>query len=359
MPAGPAGPAVLPSCRTSPRTHPRVPERGDRVQQRPRPGQLRRLPEHQRGPAPGRGVLGHRDDVVRRDAQQPGRGRARVARGRRGEHHDRLRPVPPRQAQQPPQHRGHVRAEHPAVGVRLVEHHHPQPAQQAQPATVPGQQREVQEVGVGQHHVGVLGDPAPRGGVGVPVARRHPHVADLRGGQQALQPGELVGRERLGGGQVQHRAAAQAGFAHGGERRQPERQRLARARRGGQHGVPPGTHRVGGGHLVPPRSLDAELAVAGDQLGVRPGGPVGGLSLARRQVLDVGGAVRPPSAREQHVQQRVRGHPTIVPPAGVSAATPAPKSDWTRCHPIGLACSWLVRPSTQETGDRGRTRGVD
>ena len=90
-------------------------------------------------------------------AQAPG-----VADRGRGEHEDRPRPaaglgrsVMRDDPAQPAQHLRHVRAEHPAVAVALVDHHVAQPAEEPRPAGVPGQQRPVQHVRGGQQVAGV------------------------------------------------------------------------------------------------------------------------------------------------------------------------------------------------------------
>jgi hypothetical protein len=79
--------------------------------------------------------------------------RVRDRRGR--EHEPRRRPVQLAHAPQPPQHVRHVRAEDPAVDVRLVDDHELQLAEEPRPRRVVGQDPEVQHVGVGEDHVRV------------------------------------------------------------------------------------------------------------------------------------------------------------------------------------------------------------
>ena len=112
------------------------------------------------------------------------------------------------------------------------------------------------------------------------------------------QGGGLVGGERLGGGEVEGGGApGVGGDARGGagglsgqdvgERRQPGRQRLARAGAGRQDRVAAGVGGVRGGDLVRPGALDAQAAVGGHEVGVRPVGPVGVVAGAGRGALEV------------------------------------------------------------------------
>ena len=107
---------------------------------------------------------------------------------------------------QPAQHRRDVRPEHPAVDVALVDDDVLQRPQEPRPPLVPGQEGVVQEVGVGEHDVGVVADPPALVGRGVAVVRRGAHP---RHGHR-LDAGELVGGQRLGRREVDRRRAPTA-----------------------------------------------------------------------------------------------------------------------------------------------------
>ena len=132
----------------------------------------------------------------------------------------------------------------------------------------------------------------------IPVAGAGAHRAQgacgraglvLDGRELADEPGQgggLVGGERLGGGEVQgggvpgvggdaRVGAGGLGGQNIGERRQPGRQGFARAGAGGQDRVAAGVGRLRGGDLMRPGALDAQAAVGGHEVGVRPLGPVG------------------------------------------------------------------------------------
>ena len=104
---------------------------------------------------------------VRRDGEV-----GRVRHGGRGEHQRRCGAVPRADPQQPPQQQGDVRAEHPAVGVALVDDDVAQPAQERRPAGVPGQHGAVQHVRVAEHPAGVPAGPVALVERGVAVAAR-------------------------------------------------------------------------------------------------------------------------------------------------------------------------------------------
>ncbi len=314
-----------------------MPQRRGRLE-RVATGQLGRLPQDERLAPDGAGVVVDREHVLGGDADEARRGRGRVGR-RRGRHGERrtgrprcardpgvVRGEPP----QPTQDEGHVRPEHPAVRVPLVDDDVPQAPQQPGPALVVGEQREVQEVGVGEHDVGVLADPLAFLEAGVPVAGRDPQVDLGAAGspagrvEHALERGELVGGERLRGAQVEDGAASGGGLdpprlqhrggrpvtsvlPHGGQRRQPEGERLAGPGRRRQRHVPAVVQGLGGGGLVRPRPLDAELAVPGDELRVGPHRPVGPHALAGRQHLDVTHRLGAATPAEEHVEQRAGG----------------------------------------------------
>ena len=108
----------------------------------------------------------------------------------------------------------------PAVVVALVDDDVAQRAQERRPPLVPGQQRVVQQVGVGEDVLRVVADPAPllRRGVAVVGGRPQP------GQRQRLEPGQLVGGQRLG------RATGRARSPRA-RRRAPPRRTTRRQRR--------------------------------------------------------------------------------------------------------------------------------
>ena len=207
-------------------------------------------------------------------------------RGRR-EHERRRGAVAGGDPAQPPQHRRHVRAEHPAVDVALVDDHVLERAQEPRPPLVPRQQRVVQQVGVGEHDVGVVADPAPLVGRGVAVVGgrsnpRHRHRLDA---------GQLVGGQRLGGREVDRRGAPQPGsrrpLAGRAEHGREVAQALPGCRAGGDHDVRTRRGEVDGGPLVRPRPLHPG-AEQGRQHGRRDGvGPLRQTGGSGRDVLDV------------------------------------------------------------------------
>ena len=87
-------------------------------------------------PALRRPVVGHRLDRAARSAV---RRTPRVGHGRRGQHERRVGAVAARRPAAAGAAQGDVRAEHPAVGVALVDHDVAQPAQERRPARVPRQ----------------------------------------------------------------------------------------------------------------------------------------------------------------------------------------------------------------------------
>ncbi len=117
---------------------------------------------------------------------------ARVGdRGRRA-HQARPRAVERADALEAAQHLGDVRAEHAPVGVQLVHHHEGEPAKEALPAHVVGQETEVQHVRRRDQHMGrVAADALPRRGLRIAVVD-----GDRALGREA-QRGR-VGRELLG-----------------------------------------------------------------------------------------------------------------------------------------------------------------
>ncbi len=117
-------------------------------------------------------------DLGRLDADEARGVLARVADGGGGADELRIFAVKARDAPQPREHVRHVRAEHAAVGVELVEHHVAQALEEVRPARVVGQDPGVEHVGVGEHDAAALARGAPRvaRGVAVEDRRRRGHV---------------------------------------------------------------------------------------------------------------------------------------------------------------------------------------
>lgn len=122
----------------------------------------------------------------------------------RGEQEDRLGAVAGADAAQPADDLRDMGAEDPPVAVAFVDDDIAQRPQEGGPAGVGRQDAAMQHVGVGQDVVGVLADPLALLDGGVTVVDRGPDGGAQRGGQLAYGA-PLVGRQCLGGGQVQGR----------------------------------------------------------------------------------------------------------------------------------------------------------
>ena len=186
-------------------------------------------------------------DVV--EARQSRGQLARVGDRRRGQQEARRGAVQLADPPQPPQHVGHVRAEDPAVDVRLVDDDDREVAEEVAPRRVVGEDADVQHVRVGQHDVGL---PAQVGALlarRVAVVDRRPASAPAR---RRAAP-RLVLRERLRGIEEQRPRARVAREQL--ERRQLEAERLARrgARRRDRRPLPGGLERLG---LMAPEEVD-------------------------------------------------------------------------------------------------------
>ena len=151
------------------------------------------LPQRDGPLARGRPVLRHRHHF--RPSRQPARVRGWIHAGRGGQHDRRSRPAQP---QQPPQHHRHVRAEHPAVHVALVDHHIAQRAQQPTPRLRIPQDRGVQHVRVRHNHPRLVADHPPRLGRSVAIVGGHHDVIQVRGARaHSRQRRPLVLRQGL------------------------------------------------------------------------------------------------------------------------------------------------------------------
>ena len=198
-------------------------------------------------------------DLGDRRPDQPAGVLARVADGGRREQELRVGVVALAQPPQPAQDQGDVAAEHAPRDVGLVHDHVPQPVQQVAPPGVAGQQRVVQQVGVGQDPVGGAPDRVAFGAVGVPVDDRG---ADLRQLQRPHRP-QLVAGQRLGRGEVDGRGGVvgEDRFDH----RQLVGERLARRGPGRHDDVLAGTDAVAHLGLVQVEPVDARHLEPGPQ----------------------------------------------------------------------------------------------
>ena len=154
----------------------------------------------------------------------------------RGEQEPRRRPVGRGDPAQAPQHVGHVRPEHAAVDVGLVDDHDGEIGEQVRPRGVVGQDPQVEHVGVGQHHIGPPAD-LPAGLAGrVAVVDGRAHLPDQ---PELAQSARLVLGQCLG--RVEVEGARLRVPAEHVERGQVEAQRLARGGpRGDDRGSGPG-----------------------------------------------------------------------------------------------------------------------
>ena len=185
------------------------------------------------------------------------------------------------------QYRGDVGAEDAPVGVALVHHDVAQRAQERSPRRVPREHRPVEQVRVGQHVRRMRPDPRPLLPGGVAVVGRRPQPGQC----QLVQRPQLVVRQRLGGGQVQHGGRAPIRCGRPGQDRrqrgQPERQRLPGRGAGGEHDMASGVGQLGGLGLVLPRQRDSPGLQGLDQRRGHPGRPRGRTARPGRTLLQV------------------------------------------------------------------------
>ncbi len=183
--------------------------------------------------------------------------------------------IPGTDPSESPQERREVRAEDAAVDVALVDDDVAQPPQERRPALVQREQRVVHEVGVGEHEVGVVADPAALLAGGVAVVGRGPDAGHGHG----LDAGELVCGERLGRGEVE-RGGSPPGrrgrtLHERGQHGQEVAQALARGGPGGHDDVRAGVGQVGCLALVRPQGRDPGAGARRIHGGVHPVGPGG------------------------------------------------------------------------------------
>ena len=148
---------------------------------------------------------------------------------------------------QPAQHARHLRAEHAAIGMRLVNDDVLQMAEELGPQRMVGQDTGVQHVGVGEQHAGGFADAAAALGRVAVISGRE-RVDDAVAGplDERLPLAELILRQRLGGIEIERprQRVARQRLQH----RRVEAERLAAGRRGGHHHMLPiqrGVDRLG------------------------------------------------------------------------------------------------------------------
>ncbi len=191
---------------------------------------------------------------------------------RRGEHEGRVGAVVGAHPAKPTQHLGDVGPEDTAVMVTLVDHDQVERPEQPAPAVVPGEERPVEHVGVGEDVLPVLARPVALVAGGVSVVGRDPHAEPERPDRC-----ELVLGERLGRADVERRGAAltppSATLEDRGEGGQLVGERLAGGRTGREDDVLSGAGGLGGDGLVAPQVVDAAPPERRHHLRVRPVGP--------------------------------------------------------------------------------------
>ena len=201
---------------------------------------------------PGRAALG---DARHRGPDEALGELLGVRDGRGGQHEDRLTAVEPADPGEPAQHVRHVGAEHPPVGVQLVDHHVTQLLEELRPLGMVGEDPLVQHVGVGDDHVAARAHGLARVARRVPVEGEGAH-AEPAGPTQLGQLGDLILGEGLGGEQVQSLRALGEGGVQG---REVVAEGLARSGGCDDHRVVAGPHVVPRLALVTVEPTDATL----------------------------------------------------------------------------------------------------
>ena len=175
-----------------------------------------------------------------------------------------------------------VRAEHPAVGVALVDDDVGDPAQRARPLLVRRQDPAMEHVGVGDDPAGVPPHPVALLAGGVPVVGSRAHGGVGERGDR----GQLVAGQGLRRGEVQD--ARPRVLGEPGERGELVGQRLARRGTGRHDDVAAVAGQLCRLDLVPPRHHDAPLLQPGAQGRAHPVRPAEGGAVADRDVVHVG-----------------------------------------------------------------------
>ena len=161
------------------------------------------------------------------------------------------------QAQQAAEHVGQMASEHAAVGVQLVDDDVFEIFKQLDPSGMVGENVGVQHVRVGDHDVARLPDGLARGGLGIAVIGIgfdvHPQGLD-----HVVEAADLIGRERLGGKEVQ--GARVVVFQDGGYHGQVVAQGLSAGGGGDHHKVAPLLRQAEALRLMAVQPVDAARA---------------------------------------------------------------------------------------------------
>jgi len=175
---------------------------------------------------------------------------------------------------------GQVGAEHPAIGVELVDHDVAKVLEEVRPLRVVRQNPRVQHVGIGQHEVGARphGPPCVLGRVA--VVGEHPHLGQRP--RQRLELGQLILGQGLRREQVED--AGLRLIEQRLQRRQVVAQRLAGRRGRDDHDVTAGLDEFPDACLVAEQLLDPPCAQRLDDARVERRGK-------RRQHRGTGGKV--------------------------------------------------------------------
>ena len=213
-----------------------------------------RVIEHEMPLAHGRAVFGDGGDLA---PGQLGGQLHGVGDGGAAQDEARVAAVKRTQAHQAAKHVGQVASEHAAVGVQLVDDDIFEIFKQLDP---PGMVREdvgVQHVRVGDHDVASLPDGLARGGLGIAVIGIGFDV-HAKGLDHIIEAADLIGRERLGGEEVQ--GARVVVFQDGGNHRQIVAQGLSAGGGGDHHKVAPLLRQAEALRLVAVQPVDAARA---------------------------------------------------------------------------------------------------
>jgi hypothetical protein len=189
-----------------------------------------------------------------------------------------------------------VRAEHPSVDVTLVDHDVLQGSQERSPSWVSGQQRVMNEIGVGQDVLAMVADPAAFVRRGVTVVGCSPQPWD----GQSRQARQLVGGQSLGWAQIERSGAPTRWGGRtiddGGKHRQEVAEALAGRSAGGDDDMGAAMGAVRSFALMGPQCGDTGGAEGGRDGWGDPVGPWRRLFTAGWHLVDVYEPFRAPSA---------------------------------------------------------------
>ena len=238
-------------------------------------------------------------DQARRPAGQHRRQLAGVPDRRRAADDDRSRAVVGADPEQPPQDVGNVPAEHASIRVQLVDDDDLELLEELEPLGVVGEDRRVEHVRVGDHHLAGGPNSRPDRGGRVPVVGRgEDGQAGCR--RKAAELGHLVLTERLG--REQEEGAGRRIVDDRLQDRDRVAQGLARGGRSDDHHVVAGVDRLHRLGLVDVRALDASRGETRDDARVEPAWEIGEDRLARRQDGMVDDAARQRRLGQQRIE---------------------------------------------------------